>query len=411
VEVAHFGPAPIRNALPVWSISYPNGKELSSGRLQKRTIPLGNGFPLGKIPARLENVKAPAKLTITIGIKGTPFVNDWDIWVYPKELNTKIPKNVLVTEKFDEQTRAALEKGQKVLLMPSLNSIDSDIPAGFTSIFWNTQWTRQQPPHTLGILCDPKHPALKQFPTEFHSNWQWWDLVTKSKFMVLDDFEPDLRPIVQVIDDWNTNRKLGLVFEAKIGKGKLLVCSMDLRNNLKQRPVARQMLHSLMNYMKSRAFAPKMTLEAELIHSLLKTPTLLSNARVVKVDSEAPGHEAINAIDDNPKTIWHTAWGENAPAYPHEFQIELPESEIKGFTYLPRQDMTNGWIDRYEVYVSSDGQSWGAPATTGRFEKGRIEKKVLFNEVHKGRFFRFVALSGFDGQAFASAAEINLITE
>jgi hypothetical protein len=215
-----------------------------------------------------------------------------------------------------------------------------------------------------------------------------------------------------VIDDWNTNRKLGLLFEAKIGEGKLLVCSMDLRSELEQRPVARQMLHSLLSYMKSRAFAPKHTLDAELIHSLLKTPSLLSNARVVKTDSEAPGHEAGNAIDGNPKTIWHTTWGENAPAYPHEIQIELPGNhEIRGFTYLPRQDMSNGWINQYEFYVSDGSQNWGEPVSTGRFERNRNPKKILFGEAKYGRFFRFVALSGFDGQAFASVAEIDLITE
>ena len=67
--------------------------------------------------------------------------------------------------------------------------------------------------------------------------------------MILDDLPPDLRPTVQVIDDWVTNRKLGLVFEAKVGKGKLLVCSIDLKNDLDQNPVARQMRHSLLDYM------------------------------------------------------------------------------------------------------------------------------------------------------------------
>jgi len=411
VEVAHFGPAPIRDAIGVWSVRYADGRQLTSGRLPRTNIPLGNGFQLGKINARLENVKAPAKLTITVALKGTPFVNDWDIWVYPAGLDTSPPKRVLITESFDERAMSALKSGRKVLLMPPLNRIDSDIPAGFTSIFWNTQWTRQQPPHTLGILCDPKHPALRKFPTEFHSNWQWWDLVTQSRFMVLDEFGPDLRPIVQVIDDWNTNRKLGLLFEARIGKGKLLVCSMDLRSNLERRPVARQMLHSLMRYMNSRAFAPKHTLDAELIHSLLKTPSLLSNARVVRVDSEALGHEASNAIDGNPNTIWHTAWEPTPAPYPHEIQIELAESAVRGFTYLPRQDMTNGWIDKYQVYISSDGQDWGDPAVTGRFERNRTENKILFSEARTGRFFRFVALSGFDGQAFTSVAEIDLITE
>jgi hypothetical protein len=130
------------------------------------------------------------------------------------------------------------------------------------------------------------------------------------------------------------------------------------------------------------------------------------------VDSEAPGYEASNAIDGNPNTIWHTAWEPTPAPYPHEIQIELAESrEIRGFTYLPRQDMTNGWIDKYEVYVSPDGQSWSDPAATGRFERSRDPKKILFSEARTGRFFRFVALSGFDGQAFASAAEIDLTTK
>jgi hypothetical protein len=360
----------------------------------------------------LANIAAPAKLLLTVLIEGTPYKNNWDFWVYPARYDTKPSDSVLIAEKFDEKTQTVLKDGGKVLLMPSLNSIDSDIPPGFTTIFWNTQWTRQQPPHTLGILCNPKHPALAQFPTEFHSNWQWWDLVTKSRFMILDEFPAELRPIVQVIDDWNTNRRLGLIFEARIGEGKLLVSSIDLKSNLNERPVARQMLQSLLKYMDSSAFAPKQSIDVKLLLGLLRKPSLLSSASVIMADSEAPGHKAHNLIDSNPNSIWHTPWGENAPAYPHEFRIELPESlEIKGFTYLPRQDMSNGWINKYQVYVSADDQNWGEPAATGNFEKNRNKKKVLFDKNREGRFFRFVALSGFDGQIFASTAEIDLITK
>jgi hypothetical protein len=276
VEVAHFGPDPIRNAAPIWSISDADGRKVTAGQLPAMTIPLGNGIQLGRIDVPLANVAAPAKLSLIVSLKRTPFTNNWDIWAYPAKLDIQPRTNVLIAEQLDEQVRAALARGGKVLLMPPLNSIDSDIPAGFSSIFWNTQWTRQQPPHTLGILCDPKHPALAEFPTEFHSNWQWWDLVTKSRFMVLDGFGPELHPIVQVIDDWNTNRKLGLVFEARVGEGKLLVCSMDLRSDLDQRPVARQMFHSLLSYVNSSAFAPKCTIGAELIHGLLKKPSLIT---------------------------------------------------------------------------------------------------------------------------------------
>ncbi|UCG58973.1 MAG: discoidin domain-containing protein, partial [Phycisphaerales bacterium] len=413
VEIAHFGPAAIENARPEWSIKYVDGKELASGRLASQTVPVGNGMILGKIEVPLRDVSAPARLLVTVRLNGTPYANDWDIWVYPSEVDIEPPEGVVIAEDLGADVSDALKAGRKVLLMPPLDSIDSDIPAGFTTIFWNTQWTRGQPPHTLGILCDPEHPALARFPTEFHSDWQWWDLVTKSRFMVLDEFEPEFRPIVQVIDDWNSNRKLGLIFEARIGRGRLLVCSIDLRGNLDESRcpsgVARQMLHSLLKYMDSSAFAPSVAIDIELVRSLLKEPPLLSRAKV-EVDSEATGYEGHKAIDGDASTIWHTPWGGGAPGYPHEIRIELREEiDIKGLVYLPRQDMSNGWIARYQVYVSSDGRNWGEPVASGNFKKDGTEKKVLFKKSAKGRFVRFAALSGFDGQIFTSIAELNII--
>jgi len=163
-----------------------------------------------------------------------------------------------------------LEQGGKVVLTLPPEKVRSDVPPGFTTIFWNTQWTNRQPPHTLGILCDPDHPALAGFPTEFHTNWQWWDLVSKSRAMILDDLDPELRPLVQVIDDWNTNRKLALLFEARVGAGRLLVCSIDLTTNLANRPVARQMRCSLLQYAARDAFNPQPPCSLEQLRSLFK---------------------------------------------------------------------------------------------------------------------------------------------
>ena len=99
-----------------------------------------------------------------------------------------------------------------------------NIKVGFSSIFWNTAWTNKQAPHTLGIYCNPSHPALSLFPTEKYSDYQWWDIVSDCEAIVMDDFPAEYRPVVHLIDDWFTNRKLGLLFEAKVGNGKLMVC-------------------------------------------------------------------------------------------------------------------------------------------------------------------------------------------
>ena len=108
-----------------------------------------------------------------------------------------------------------LKKGGSVLLL-TYGKVGKEkgaqVAIGFSSIFWNTAWTNNQAPHTLGILCDPEHPLFNDFPTEYHSNWQWWDPVTHSQAMILDDFPAKLKPLIQPIDTWFENRRLALGF-------------------------------------------------------------------------------------------------------------------------------------------------------------------------------------------------------
>jgi hypothetical protein len=143
------------------------------------------------------------------------------------------------------------------------------VPAGFSSIFWNTAWTAKQAPHTLGIHCDPQHPVFKDFPTDCHNNWQWWELVTQAQPFVLNEMPAELRPLVWCIDDWFSVRRLAYVFEAKVGKGKLLACSIDLKTGMDKRPAARQLLKSLLDYAESPKMDPQTMLNPEQVQSLL----------------------------------------------------------------------------------------------------------------------------------------------
>lgn len=422
VEVAHFGPAPIENSLATWKLVGNDHKAVASGKLPPHNLPVDNRIALGNLRIDLRNLAAPAryKLVVTVGQGPRLFgknlfcENDWDVWVYPPKVETEPPLGVTVVDALNKDAVSALESGGKVLLLipPAQVAPDKNgrkVALGFSSIFWNTAWTRGQPPHTLGILCDPKHAALAEFPTEYHSNWQWWYLISRAGAMILDDLPKDLRPTVQVIDDWVTNRKLGLGFEARVGKGKLLVCSIDLKNDLDQNPVARQMLHSLLTYMGGAEFKPVVAVAPAQIQALIAAPLAKPNhgARVIKTDSAQPGYEAENAIDGDPATMWHTAWDESAPGFPHEFQIALDKPlRLRGFTALPRQDgKRNGWIKDYEFYVSSDGRNWGASAAKGAFAADSKLKTVFLAKPLEARFVRLVALSGHTNGPWASLAE------
>lgn len=264
LEVAHFGPAPLSKTATAWKLEGDDGRVVARGHLAALDIPVGNGIGLGRASIDLKNAPAPARYRLVVGLEGTSIENDWEVWVYPPQVETAAPAGIAVVEELDDQTVAALNEGGKVLLLVAPNRVKGDrlgkVALGFSSIFWNTAWTQRQPPHTLGILCDPKHPALAQFPTDSSSNWQWWYLVSRAGAMLLDDLPQTLRPTVQVIDDWVTNRKLGLVFEARIGRGKLVVCSIDLKHNLQENPVARQLRRSLLDYMAGPKFQPAIAL-------------------------------------------------------------------------------------------------------------------------------------------------------
>ncbi len=273
-EVAHFGPALLVEASLAWKLVSDDGKVVDSGRRFAPKIPIDNGISLGSTTIALRDLPAPAHYRLVAGLEGTPFENDWDIWIYPPQIETQAPAGVMITSRLDDQAKSVLERGGRVLLLVPPGKARGDrwgkVALGFSSIFWNTAWTRRQPPHTLGILCDPRTPALAEFPTESHSNWQWWYLVTRADVLILDELPHDLRPTIQVIDDWVTNRRLGMVLEAIVSTGKLMICSIDLERDLDSNAVARQLRSSLLHYMASEHFRPAIKLSVAQVQSLLK---------------------------------------------------------------------------------------------------------------------------------------------
>jgi glycosyl hydrolase family 2 len=270
VEVAQFGATTLNNVTPAWLIKNEAGKILFQGQLPTTNIPLGNGIRLGTITQSLQTVTRPERLTLTVSIG--KYENSWDVFVYPASLPEKSP-DILVTQQMDAKTWETLENGGKVLLTLKKGSLMPDkggnIAIGFSSIFWNTAWTNNQPPVTLGILCNPAHPALNEFPTQYHSNWQWWDAMSHSSAIQLDSLAKGLQPIVRVIDDWVTARPLGLIVECKVGKGTLLLSGIDLLTDQDKRPEARQLLYSLKRYMTGGAFKPATSVSAAKLRSLL----------------------------------------------------------------------------------------------------------------------------------------------
>ena len=259
----------------------------------------GNGACLDvKIPSR--------KVILTLAIDYGKYdarrhSNTYDLWIYTTEKDLSIfKKGVVVTGDLTDDVVKKLEKGGKVLWMPTTsknfvasadtlsqasNATPYTVGGLFQTDYWNYRMfkticennKKTVSPGTLGILTNPKHPIFSQdFPTEMHTNWQWFPVIKESQPLVLDNFAKDYKPIVQVIDNIERNHKLGLVMEWKVGKGKLLVCMSDLEKAAVY-PEGRAFYESVLCYMRSPEFNPQTEIGiADLRKTLKEEPRKMS---------------------------------------------------------------------------------------------------------------------------------------
>ena len=79
-----------------------------------------------------------------------------------------------------------------------------------------------------------------------------------------------LTPSIQLIDTWFEARRLGLMFEVKVGSGKVLVTSIDFKNDMKNRLAARQLYASVLSYIESEDFDPQIEVDLETIEGLYR---------------------------------------------------------------------------------------------------------------------------------------------
>jgi len=283
IDLFHSGVAPIENAVLNWAIKDTDGKSLASGNLDAGMISNGNGIPVGHISYPLHTVTAPSQLKLEVSVAGTDFLNDWDFWVYPEKV-VEMETDIHYTTVLDDQAKEILNNGGKVFLNVSGQVVKGkEVEMHFLPVFWNTSWFKMRPPHVTGMLIDSESDAFSQFPTSYHSDLQWWDIQNRAQVMILEDFPVGFRPLVQPIDTWFINRRLGLVFEAKVGNGKLVMSSADLHADI-DRPASKQLFKSLITYMGSDKFDPTEEVDMAVVEDIMVSPSK-QQYKIYTVDS------------------------------------------------------------------------------------------------------------------------------
>lgn len=265
ILLANFSGQDITEKQIGWTLSQDNGR-VRSGAVGASLVRQGEVGNVARIEVPFASFHTPAKLTLTLQVEGTAHKNHWNVWLYPQSA-TADKGSVTVTSDF--QTAATtLRDGGKVLYLPEQSEING-IESKFLPVFWSPVHFPKQA-GGMGILTDPAHPALKGFPNDGHSDWQWWRPVKNATVMNLDSIADinsgsPIDPIVTVIDNFYRNRKLGYLFEAKCGRGTVVVSSINLNV---ESPEMKSMLKGILDYMNSTEFTPEKEISVASLESI-----------------------------------------------------------------------------------------------------------------------------------------------
>lgn len=263
VVVANYGKATLEEAF-TWAVKNAQGEVVQQGTFPTLTLKQGILTAVGNLQVDLKNITRAEKWMVHVALPGTDYHNTYPIWVYPAGPVMAQPDDVVITDQLNDQVMQQLTTGANVLLFPRAEAVQNhSIPGLFPPDFWNygmfksISESNHRPvsPGTLGLLTDPHHPLFNDFPTDYHTHWQWFSIIKASRALILDQTPKTYRPIVQMIDNLERNHKLGLVFEWQVGQGKLLVCMAPL-DEMPDTPEAVQLYQSIIKYMTSDDFAP-----------------------------------------------------------------------------------------------------------------------------------------------------------
>ncbi len=273
IELANYQRVNLDSIETLWRIK---DKSIIMGEGKFINTDLRNGNnQIGSISLPLTEITKPSQLEIEVIVPHLGASNSWNIWVYPEksirsckdELFAKNHPDFLITDSLEDAI-SALDQGKNVIFSPSPQNIDGS-KSKFVPVFWSPVHFPKEA-GGMGILCDPEHPAFSEFPNDGHTDWQWWHLIKNSKTLDLTEIEKDVFPIVEMVDNFTTNRPLSLLFETRCSKGKLLFSTMDLlSDDALEDPATGALLHSLINYISSQEFNPSTTLSVSNLRKLV----------------------------------------------------------------------------------------------------------------------------------------------
>lgn len=260
----------------VWTLATEDGQPLAQGALPERTVPQGQITDFGLVEAKLPLLPLACHVVLKLALEGhysaslAPGVNDYSLWLFPQSPDITTPENIILCRSWNAEAEAALERGENVLIISegTAAALPNSRAVTFRPDFWSPMFHTNDPDgYSLGIFVEQKHPLFHAFPTDCFGDWQWYEMLQNARGILINHMPAKLRPIVQPIASIDLPDRLAMLFEAKVGNGRLFVSTIDLLQ--KQDIASRQLLSAIYSYVGSDTFQPETELEPALLRSCL----------------------------------------------------------------------------------------------------------------------------------------------
>jgi hypothetical protein len=271
IKLATYSISPVVN--PRLLLTIREEEELICKEEKALTGTYANGlYDLYNVTVKMPELIHPKKLTLTVSLESSDISNSYNLWVYPDISNNKVDTEVIISTDF-EQVCTSLLEGKKVLYYPDNLDDTNSLEGTYCTDFWCYPMFRSisesvgkpVPVGTHGLLINEDHPVFKYFPTNYYSTPQWYDFVLGSRALILDNTK--IEPIVWSIDNFERNHRLGNIVELTVGKGKLIISTVNLKD-ISSKPV-RWLEYSILKYLSTTDFQPKFEVSTEELKQIL----------------------------------------------------------------------------------------------------------------------------------------------
>lgn len=266
-----------------WTIQYDDEQILAKGSFNNLTLKAGSQQTVGYInDISLEAFDEPTQLKLLVSIEQTDYHNSWDLWVFPdidaKTINSKIDDyGIKVVYEWNETVQAMLQKGAKILLIPKKESFINrpTYEGAFYPVFWSPVFFNSKTP--CGIYCN-EHKALRYFPTDQFSNYQWYPLLNHSFNFDIDHLPEEITAIIEAIPNYYYNHRMTNLLEINVKGAMLLICTMQL-DEIEQSNEAKWLKYSLLEYLNTVDIDKIQSLSIEQVNSIFYSENVLQDEK------------------------------------------------------------------------------------------------------------------------------------